>query len=202
MRGLATGTLVCLIVALILAPSCSDSAPMSAEGGESQLRIFLTDVPSDYIASAEVTISHVYLVPNTDGPESVQLLSASESPKTFDLMDLRNGVQALLADATVPAGDYNQLRLVVDNATVTLVDGYTFADGTTTRTLSIPSSATAGIKVQLASSVEAADGEMTILVVDFDVNQSFVMQGSAESRTSIIGFTFIPVITETDRTTP
>ncbi len=201
MRGPTIGTLVCLILGLILAPACSNSASTSAEGG-SQVRIFLTDVPSDYIASAAVTISHVYLMPNSDDSESVHLLSASQSPQTFDLMQLRNGVQALLADASVPPGNYSQLRLVVDNATITLVDGYTFADGTTTTTLSIPSSATAGVKVQLASSIEAEDGTTTILVVDFDVNQSFVMQGSPESRTSIQGFTFIPVITETDRTTP
>ena len=193
---------LCLALALALGPACSESVSddvMSPVGG-SQLQLLLTDAPSDYIASAEVTVSRVYLQPNDGSAATVEMFQGS-APKTFDLMELRNGVQALLADSPVPARNYSQLRLVLDGATVTLADGYTFADGTTTRTLSVPSGSRTGIKVHLAGSIEAAEGRTIVLIVDFDVNQSFVMQGSATSPAGIRGFTFIPVITETDRST-
>ena len=175
------------------AAGCNDDVT----GGSSQVRVMLTDAPSDLIASANVTISRVYLVGEGDG--HVDVMPATETPVTFDLLDLRNGVEALLADRPVPAGSYEQLRLVVDDAEVTLVDGLTFSDGSSTRTLFVPSGMQSGIKVQLADPIEADPGEITIVVVDFDVDQNFVLQGNAEPPTEIDGILFTPVLQEKRR---
>jgi hypothetical protein len=166
-------------------------------GGNSQVRVLLTDAPSDSIASAEVTISRVYLT--SDGGPHVDVMPASDPPVTYDLLDLRNGVEALLADRPVPAGTYGQLRLVVDSAEVTLVDGTTFEDGTSVRSLQVPSGMQSGIKVQLASPIDADPGEVTIVVVDFDVNQNFVLQGASATSSTIKDVLFTPLLQEKRR---
>jgi hypothetical protein len=192
---------------LALAAACSSSGGPSgagdpitggASGGTATLQVFVHDAPSDYIATADVTFTRVYLTPNGGGGD-VEVMSTSDGPMTLDLMQLQNGIQAMLASRQVPARNYSQLRMVVDSATVTLIPGYTFEDGSTTQSLSIPSSMNTGIKVQLAGNLEPTEGMTTLLAVDFDVNQSFIMQGDPTNPSGIRGFTFIPVITETDR---
>src|SRR5207253_2424919 len=80
------------------------------------------------------------------------------------------------ARAEPPAGDYTQLRLVVDQATITLVPGVTFRDGSSSQALKVPSGAQSGIKVNFAGPLHIEPGA-TNLVVDFDVSQSFVFRG-------------------------
>lgn len=164
-------------------------------GGNSQVRVLLTDAPSDALASANVTISRVYLVGGGGSP--VDVMPATDAPAAFDLLDLRNGTEALLADHPVPAGSYGQLRLVVASAEVTLADGTTFEDGTTTRTLKVPSGEESGIKVQLAAPIEADPEQVTIVVVDFDVDRNFVFQGG--HGTTVKDVLFTPVLQEKRR---
>jgi hypothetical protein len=192
-RHAAVSLLLALVVLTAGTLGCHDSDSMG--GGNAEVRVMLTDAPSDSIASAKVTISRVYLVGNDDG--SVDIPLASGTPVTYDLLDLRNGIEALLGDHLVPAATYGQLRLIVDSAEVTLVDGLTFSDGTSTKALTVPSGAQTGIKVQLASPITADAGELTIVTVDFDVNDNFVLQGPAGAPNGVI---FTPVLKEKGRT--
>lgn len=181
-----------LLTVGLLGCSGSDDA---VTGGNSQVRVFLTDAPSDSIAAASVAVSRVYLVSDAGPP--VDVLPATDEPVTYDLLDLRNGVEALLADRPVPAGVYGQLRLVVASADVTLIDGLTFEDGTTSRSLKVPSGMESGIKVQLASPIDAVPGEVTIVVVDFDVDRNFVLQGA--TTTTVKDVLFTPLLQEKRR---
>jgi hypothetical protein len=176
---------------------CHDSNDSGS--GTSQVRVMLTDAPADYIKSAVVTISRVYLVPGDDESQSVDLLPVTAEPMTFDLLDLRGGIEAFLAEKKVAARSYEQLRLVVDSATVTLVDGVTFDDGSSTRELTVPSGAQTGIKVELAQPIDAGDGMLTIVVVDFDVDRNFVLLGNPATPAGLNGVQFTPTLTEKDR---
>ncbi|HEX5042133.1 MAG TPA: DUF4382 domain-containing protein [Candidatus Polarisedimenticolaceae bacterium] len=193
-RHAAVSLLLGVLVLTAGMVGCNDSDEVLS-GGNSQVRVMLTDAPADQIASAKVTISRVYLVRDDGAP--VDLRPASDTPLTFELLDLRNGLTALLADHAVPAAHYNQLRLVVDSAEVTLVDGLTFSDGTSTKTLTVPSGMQTGIKVQLAEPITADEGELTIVTVDFDVADNFVLQGPADAPNGVI---FTPVLKEKGRT--
>jgi len=188
------------LVAVAAALVACDGASGTLGGGGAQVRVLITDAPADSIESAMVTISRVYLQPADDGGSPVDLLPASADPVTYDLLELRNGVEALLADGGVPAGTYEQLRLIVEDATVTLVPGATFSDGTTTRTLTVPSGMQTGIKVRLDEPIVAEDGTLTIVVVDFDVNQNFVLQGDPGTPAGIHGVLFTPTVHEHRRT--
>jgi len=192
--------LLAALVVVVLATACSQVDDPVAGNGDAAVRIFLTDAPSDYIGAAEVTISSVRLVPDDDDTGFVELLGADETPMTFDLIELQDGVNALLAEKLVPAGTYSQLRLIVADATVTLIDGYTFDDGTVTQTLFVPSGAETGIKVKTNGVIEAEEGLVTVMVIDFDVDHSFVINGDPETPAGINGILFTPELTEVSRT--
>ena len=77
----------------------------------------------------------------------------------------------------VDPGSYQGLRLVVDSARVTLIEGVNFADGTDNATLFVPSGSQSGIKVKLDDLLVVAEGESVSILVDFDVYDNFVIQG-------------------------
>ena len=186
--------------ALVLgAAACSDGST----GVElSSVRILLTDAPSDVIASAEVWISRVYLQGGDDEETEggrVDLFNNPETPQHYDLLTLQDGVTADLTGAVdVDVGLYRSLRLVVDRARVTLVEGLLFEDGTDNATLFVPSGSSSGIKVLLNQALEVVEGETTTLTVDFDVDQNFVIQGN-DGPDGVRGIIFTPLLRELTR---
>ena len=169
--------------------ACDSTGPED----DARVQIQLTDAPADQIESAQVWISRVYLQGGgeedgeADAPGRVDLFNDPENPQEYDLLDLQNGIVADLTDPIdVPAGAYGQLRLVVDSAHITLVDGLTFADGEPDRVLFVPSGSQSGIKVDLLEPIAAAAGSLTIVLVDFDVNENFVFQGPEEAPVGVL----------------
>jgi hypothetical protein len=130
--------------------------------------LLLTDAPADFV-KAEVKIEQIYLQGSaTDSSSRVVLYDGSE---TFDLLDLQNGVTAELAEVTVPAGTYSQLRIVVAEGELETEGGQVFS--TSDGSLKCPSCAQSGLKIKLPDGgLTLEDGENK-LVVDFDVSQSF-----------------------------
>ena len=146
----------------------------------SRVRLYLTDAPDPAIESAVVWISRAYLVPGADS----QPVVLTDEPQEYDLLQLQNGVTALLGDSTVPAGTYSQLRLVVDSARLTLAAGVTFNDGSSTKSLKVPSGSESGIKVSFPGQLDLTDS--AAVVVDFDVATNFVFQGPPSGPKSVL----------------
>lgn len=176
--------------------ACDDS---TGAGGDATLRVLLTDAPADYIASASVDIGAVELIPAGDGERIT--LSDDGTDGLVNLLDLQNAATTSLASAEIEAGTYSQLRFIVESARVTLADGYQFNDGSTEKELFVPSGAQTGIKLNLGGADDGEEGAgilisagETVLVLDFDVNQSFVIQGDPESPAGIKGVIFTPTL--------
>lgn len=170
-----------LIVGGLGACSSSDS------GTTGQLVVRLTDAPGDYVQAATVYVSKLSLIGGTDTTGT--RFTIDSSSQVFDLMALQNGVTAALGTATIPVGDYTQMRLKVDSARVTLKSGITIG-GQSTVSLRTPSAQQTGIKVNFSGPLHVAPGQ-TILVVDFDVARNFVFQGPTGAPTNV---TFRPVL--------
>jgi hypothetical protein len=164
----------------------------TATSGSARVTVLLTDAPHEYLEAAVVTIGRIELL-SDDGPPVVITTDGG----TYDLLQLQDGVTAALGTATIEAGRYLQLRMIVSSAELTLKAPYEFNDGSVTRSLTVPSGAQTGIKINLSADgnagVEIRPGETT-LVVDFDVSQNFVMQGSADTPAGISGFLFTPLL--------
>lgn len=181
--------LAAVIPALVMA--CGDSTGMS----EARLTVALTDAPHPLFAQVDVTIGAVSILPDS-GPA----IELTDQGGTYNLLELQDGVTADLATLTIPAGRYHQLRMVVLEATVTLDSGLTFVDGSVTHSLKVPSGAQTGIKINLADS-DGSNGDSgvdisgdMILVVDFDVNQNFKLQGNPDTPAGLRGVIFTPLL--------
>ncbi len=164
---------------------CSD---FTGTGERGTLTVLLTDAAGDMLDSATIYVSEVYVIGGngTSGPR----YTISDTAAVYNLLDFQGGVTTLLGSADIPVGDYHQLRLVVDSARAVLKPVYSFADGSSAASLTVPSGGTSGLKVNFAGPVHVSPGE-TVLVVDFDVERSFVFQGSVGNPISV---SFKPVI--------
>lgn len=157
---------------------CSDS---TSPAGTGHLSLVLKDAPGSVVA-AVVTISEI----NLQGSGGTTVLSTT--PITTNLITLATDAATLLDSVVVPAGSYSQLRFVLTGGYVEIDNG----NGTTsiyasspnyaglpqgatvTGSLQMPSMGQSGLKVTLPNNrLVVADGGATIMVIDFDVSQSF-----------------------------
>ncbi|MSR36263.1 MAG: DUF4382 domain-containing protein [Gemmatimonadetes bacterium] len=203
----APRTLLLGLLALVpLVGACKDRT--SAEN-EAMVQIQLTDAAADYIQTAKVWISKVYLhggpghaADTTDAETngSVYLFNNAARPFQVDLLTLSSGAIKNLTDSVaIPAGNYKQLRIVVDSAKVTLKAGFKFEDGTTTRTLKIPSGSSSGIKVKLPKDLGSEIGSLTVLLADFDLDESLKIQLSSQAANTLKSISLDPVIKDKSR---
>lgn len=118
--------------------------------------------------------------------------TVSDAGGLIDLMTLRNGVTANLGQEALAAGSWQSFRLIIDPAqsSVTLKDG-TVLDGGSTPGIKFPSADRAGIKVKLDAPVDIVEGEATEVLIDFDIEQSFVLRGNTLLQNGLL---FKPVI--------
>jgi hypothetical protein len=175
---------------------------LTSVGGDATVRVLLTDAPSEYVGEAWVDFGEVVVIPKAGPPIT---LSDDGTDGEVNLLDLQNTATMTLAEGIVEPGTYKQLRLIVEDARVVLAyngeDQYEFTGGGSERELVIPSGAQTGIKLNLSAAdkeggnggVAMAPGE-TVLVLDFDVNQSFRIQGNPETPAGITGVHFQPNI--------
>jgi len=135
------------------------------DGGSSTLNLSITDAPVDEATTVWVQFTGVELKP-ANGPRQTITFDA---PKGFDLLTLQNGNAAtLLDDTTVPAGDYEWLRLMPDPA-----PGSSYViDDTGQHNLVIPSGAQTGLKLVGGFTMPAGGrGDFTI---DFVLRKSII----------------------------
>lgn len=180
-----------LAVGALLTAACEDAEVAGPEltSGESGVTLLLTDAPGDFV-SAVVTIDEVFFV-GSEG--SVGLL---DSPFTADLITLRNSFATMVQGVEVPEGTYSQVRLRVSGAYIeveqegggTLIyasspdyDG--LPDGATVDgTLHMPSFGASGLKVKLPDGQLEVGEDEVIVLIDFDVEESFGHQAGRSGR--------------------
>lgn len=151
-----------LVAALFLLPACSSS--LDTDGGT--LRILLTDAPADEFKAANVTITRIELVAD----DSTRIL-LTEGPQDFNLLTLRNGVTVEIAEKDLPAAEYVQVRVyVAADAEVVFLDD-------TRETLKVPSGSIKFIRLPTLDMNDETD--TATILLDFDVNDSFVKAGNS-----------------------
>ncbi len=167
------------------------------DDGNGRLVVKVTDAPFpvNFIESATVTIIKVEIRKAGDGISDGNPFTVLwEGSETFNLLELRNGVVEELLDLEIPAGEYNLIRLYVDEASLKVKDGDNF-------NLKVPSGHQTGIKIFIRPGLVVEGGLTTELLLDFDLAGSFVMRGNIDSPAGIKGFIFKPVIRAVNNST-
>jgi hypothetical protein len=144
-------------------------------GQTGKVTVLMKDAPAN-VTRAVVTISEIDLV----GSGGVTVLSTTKT--TTDLLTLANDTATLVKDVEVPVGTYSQLRFVITGGYVE-AEGVIYASSPAYEglppetvaggTLRMPSYAQSGLKVDLPGGATTVGTGSTVLLVDFDVSQSF-----------------------------
>lgn len=160
MNTIRISSLLSFVVISTMLTGCGGS--LSTTG---TMSLSVADTPVDSATSVVVTFTGVQMQGATGSPTTFTF----SSPKQIDLLTTQNGKSALLLDrATVPAGIYQWIRLMIDDSqsTITLNDG-------TVHPLTMPSVAQTGLK--LMSSFSVAAGSQTNFTIDFNLRKSIAL---------------------------
>jgi hypothetical protein len=190
------------VVTVFAVASCEenmndDLAPGADTG---KLTVRMTDAPLniDLVEEANVTISKIearqVVEEEAEADTGNPFITLYNQTETYNLLELRNGVTETLVDMEIPTGDYDLIRLYVDEASLTLTNGQTYD-------VKVPSGNTTGIKVFIDPEIQVEGGLTSELLLDFDVSQSFVMKGNLNTPAGVKGFNFKPVIRAVNETT-
>jgi len=190
--------IVASLFALAVA-SCGGGGGGGSGGGSGHLRISMTDAPfaHDIVASARIKVSAIRVHHDAQSDSGFMTL-AGVTDLELDLLDLQNGLTAELVNASLPAGTYGQIRLVVEEATLELTNGNIYSTGLGNLTLT--STGTSGLKLFVDPPIEVTSGVTSSLLLDFDLAKSFhaIPANDALNATK---YHLMPVVRVTNQTT-
>lgn len=156
--GLALG-----IICLIGLCGCGESSKPRAPG---EIRILLLDRPATYDA-VNIVVREVS-VHKADADSASSWKVVNDSTRTFDLLTLRNGASQILGDASLDAGHYTQIRLMLGDSSTVVVDGVEHP-------LEVPSGLQSGLKLNHEFVIQS--NTLYELTLDFDAVRSIVHTG-------------------------
>ncbi|MDE3056978.1 MAG: DUF4382 domain-containing protein [Bacteroidota bacterium] len=187
----AVGALLCATII-----GCSNSSnPTGLQSGQGEMKMFLTDSPAAFdsviieverveVHSAEGENDSLDNEDSLEHEENDSLdyddslehddshsdwMAINDKPAQYDLLSLRNGVQAALGDTMLPAGHYSQIRLMIGAGSYVVENGVR-------HDLTIPSGFQTGIKLVNGFDVQA--NQALALTLDFDAASSIIITGN------------------------
>jgi hypothetical protein len=172
-------------LALLQFQGCSGGGGSSASTGT--LKLSITDKMSDDFKKVVISIREIRIVPAgkenaSDSDSGLPVVASFATPKVIDIMQLQF-VQQALGEVVLPAGNYSQIRLILEpnpngqqQPTNYLV---LESDSTNTRIpLTTPSAPQSGLKV--LGPIEIKPGIINALMIDFDPNTAIVARGNGD----------------------
>ncbi|MFC2151851.1 DUF4382 domain-containing protein [Bacteroidota bacterium] len=166
---------VLILFASFIFVSCEED-----DSTKGTLTISITDAPIDMstVSGVYLTITEIQL--NKSGNDWITF-EGFEGPQTFNILELTDGVSALMGSFELEGGHYSQLRFFVDAPEQSVANPTNpgcyieFTDGST-EPLFVPSGSNSGWKAVGGFDVPI-NGEVSI-TVDFDARKSIMEQGA------------------------
>lgn len=150
------------------------------DGGTGAVSLSITDAPVDDVDSVVVQFHGVAFKRAGASAETVQNLTPA--PRQLDLLEYQEGRAALLLDdVTLPPGEYEWIRLIIDTEAA-VRDSYVTLETGEECELRVPSGAESGLKLNRGFSLPA-DGSAA-LTIDFDLRKSLHAPPGQQSATS------------------
>ncbi|MEO7445539.1 MAG: DUF4382 domain-containing protein [Ferruginibacter sp.] len=150
---------------------------------KASLQLRLTDSPNPDVREVWVDIRDVQISYN----DTSMVALSGVHPGVYNLLDLTNGRDTLLADADIPAGNIGQIRLILGD------NNYIITNSGERIPLRTPSAQQSGLKVKVNQTVTG--GMLYRLVLDFDAARSVVKAGNSGNynlKPVIRVLTFLP----------
>ena len=122
------------------------------------LNIRLTDGPGDF-QQVNVDIKEVRIKTTND---TAQWITLNTNAGIYDLLQLQNGVDTLLATSTISSDTLKEVRFILGNDNSVMVDSIVHS-------LTTPSAQQSGLKIKVSKSLNL---DINTLVFDFDAEQS------------------------------
>lgn len=205
---------IMLLTLPMIITSCSSPQDDSPLKGSGKVAVYITDAPfpADMVEKVLVTVDSVELRirggeckteegdtvgdgdPNDGNNNEYKhydcdqgFVMVLDEPAEVDLMQLRNGIVDLLAEAELPVGKYDMIRLYITDALIVI-------DGDQSFPLKIPGGEESGLKIFLSEPLEVTESGVAEVLIDVDLSRSFVALGNPKNKKGITGFIFKPVI--------
>jgi len=121
--------LVALIVVILglITSSCEDSSNDIGEKS-GKLSIKITDAPMDYNQFMEVSITIDKIeIRKVNKNKEDEIIVLADEPFTTNMLNLVNGITETLADAKLPVGDYDLIRLYFSSTKMILKNGKNYS---------------------------------------------------------------------------
>lgn len=186
-------TLLAAISLVAFLSSC-DAAGSGENGNWGIMRLSLTDAPimADGVNGVYITVEEIRY---NSGEEEWVPAQGFDGPKTYNLLELQNGKTALLGDLVLPAGEYEQIRLMLGvsesaaskkGPPVTAGSWVEFGTNDTydpdtdkDQPLFVPSGAQSGYKATAEEPFTVPANGMIEITADFDLRRSVVVAGNS-----------------------
>jgi len=183
------------LLGILFATGCQDMDNTNDQQGNLVIKLTDAPFPIDMIEAATINITKVEIRKCSEGDEEeYPFITVLGESMEFNLLDLRNGITADLVDVKIEVGNYDLIRVYVDQAGIVVT-------GKGPYDLKVPSGPQTGIKIFIEPSLRVVGGLTTEVLLDFNVEKSFILKGNMDSPAGIKGFNFKPVIRAVNNTT-
>jgi|SRR5690606_4315581 len=153
-----------ILAVSLIAFSCSKDDNQ----GQTQLKIRLTDNPFDATeVNVEILKVRVNLSDDSSGWRDLDTYAG-----IYNLLELQDGVDTLLAQGTVPTGTLKEIRFVLGDENSIMIENVLYP-------LTIPSGGESGLKIKLNRQLNAS---IDSLQIDFDAEMSILQTGTGEYK--------------------
>jgi len=149
--------------------------PDDDDGGEGygSVDFAITDAPIDSASHVYIRITGLEVSKKGDKWIDIPLSITTE----IDLLELQDGTtEAFASLLELEAGDYNQIRLILDEQN----SGSIVLDDDSEHPLTVPSGSETGLKIK--SKFTITEGEKLKLIIDFDLRKSVKLTGNSSGR--------------------
>jgi hypothetical protein len=157
-------TVALLLVGLGFLISCDTMEP----GSTGNFILYLSDAPGEF-DEVNIVVESVALHKVEEG-----WITINNESRSFNLLELTNGLTAVLGEASLDAGRYTEIRLIIGDGSNVVIDGQPY-------NLQIPSGIQTGLK--LVKTFEIDPDYTYELLFDLDAHRSVHQVGIAAAYT-------------------
>jgi hypothetical protein len=183
-----------LALVVLAVPGCSTSSTGTHDAGTintGTLTLKLTDAPADdeNISGVYIAINKIEVNKSTSDNANWETVKEYDEKLVYNLLDLVDGNFALLGEFELTAGQYNQIRFILDiqehgKQPPTTPGCYVKFTDNSTEPLFVPSGGQTGYKAVGAFEVPV-NGELAV-TVDFNVRKALQVTGQGNNQRYIL----------------